>query len=266
MAHLGGRIFGNASSRALMSCSSAGFISGEWKAPPVLITLACKARAFVARSHNFSIVVLLPAQVKPAGNKTLAIWHVASGTPVSALRASPQRRSSVARSRPATEHMHCGTMLVAPCMASARIFTSLRHSSKSRTPAAQIAVYSPRLRPATACKRSTASRFDSRRTSTAASPARNIAGWQYLVSDNFSSGPCKHNSRTSNPRIFCALSSIVRTAGKCIQSFSMPTYWEPCPGNNSATGNGGLDLAGGGGTCDLGMSAFSRTSSSVGKS
>mmetsp|Transcript_604 Transcript_604/g.1669 ORF Transcript_604/g.1669 Transcript_604/m.1669 type:complete len:214 (+) Transcript_604:374-1015(+) len=212
---------------ALLSSSWATFIRGVWKAPPALMTRACSARAFVASWQSFSTASLLPAQVKPAGKSTLAIWQmVSSGLGMAAL-ASLQSFSSVGRSRPATEHMLWGTASVASCIASARIFTSLRQSSNSSTPAAQIAVYSPRLRPATACGRSTTSFLDSRMTSIAARPATNIAGWQCLVSLSLSSGPFKHSSLTSQPSTFSAVARRSLTAALFTQSFSMPTYWEP---------------------------------------
>mmetsp|Transcript_30790 Transcript_30790/g.95749 ORF Transcript_30790/g.95749 Transcript_30790/m.95749 type:complete len:243 (+) Transcript_30790:455-1183(+) len=228
------------------------------------MTRACSARAFVASSHSLSTHFLLPAQVKPAGNSTLAIWHTGSFDTVSAAFASLQSFSRVGRSRPATEHMHCATASVAPCMASARIFTSLRQSSKSRTPAAQMAVYSPRLRPATAWGLSTVSFFVSRMASTAQRPAMNMAGWQYFVSLSFASGPFRQSSFTSQPRTFSAVASISFTAGRLTTSLSMPTYWEPWPGKSSAAGSAGLDLAGGRGMVDRGRSILARFSSSLG--
>mmetsp|Transcript_605 Transcript_605/g.1671 ORF Transcript_605/g.1671 Transcript_605/m.1671 type:complete len:227 (+) Transcript_605:457-1137(+) len=226
MQHRGGFILGANLSMALLSSSCAGFIRGVWKAPLVLMVRACRARAFVASWQSLSTAALLPAQVKPAGKRTLAIWQTVSSD-FSAALASLQSFSSVGRSRPATEHMLWGTASVASCIASARIFTSLRQSSNSSTPAAQIAVYSPRLRPATACGRSTTSFLDSRMTSIAARPATNIAGWQCLVSLSLSSGPFKHSSLTSQPSTFSAVARRSLTAALFTQSFSMPTYWEP---------------------------------------
>mmetsp|Transcript_150798 Transcript_150798/g.366246 ORF Transcript_150798/g.366246 Transcript_150798/m.366246 type:complete len:203 (-) Transcript_150798:388-996(-) len=202
MQHLGGFIFGKALSMAFARSSCAGFIRGVWNAPPALMTRACRARAFVASSQSLSTAALLPAQVKPAGKRTLAIWQTGSLDTFSAALASLHNFSSVGLSRPATEHMHWGTASVAICIASARSFTSFRHSSKSSTPAAQIAVYSPKLRPATACGRSTVSFLVSRMTSTAAMPATNMAGWQYFVSLSCFSGPLRQSSLISQPRTF----------------------------------------------------------------
>mmetsp|Transcript_17898 Transcript_17898/g.56772 ORF Transcript_17898/g.56772 Transcript_17898/m.56772 type:complete len:225 (+) Transcript_17898:332-1006(+) len=224
MQHLGGFIFGRALSIAFPRSSCAGFIMGVWKAPPALMTRACKARDFVASSQSLLMVVLLPPQVKPEGNRTFAIWHTGSLTSFSAAFASLQSFSSVGLSRPATEHMHCAAASVASCIASARSLTSFKQSSKSRTPATQMAVYSPKLRPATACGLSTTSFLVSRSCSTAAKPAMNIAGWQYLVSLSLSSGPFKQSSFTSHPRIFSAFSSISFTAGNPMTSFIMPTF------------------------------------------
>mmetsp|Transcript_93634 Transcript_93634/g.292867 ORF Transcript_93634/g.292867 Transcript_93634/m.292867 type:complete len:268 (+) Transcript_93634:459-1262(+) len=266
MLHRGGFIFGRVLSIALAKSSSAGFMSGVWNAPPALMTRAWSARAFVASSQSLSTHFLFPAQVKPAGKRTLAIWQTGSLAVVSAALASLHSFSRVGRSRPATEHMHWATASVAPCMASARSFTSLRASSKSRTPAAQMAVYSPKLRPATAWGRSTVSFLDSRMTSMAAMPATNIAGWQYFVSLSWFSGPFRQSSFKSQPSTFSAVASISFTAGMFTQSLSMPTYWEPWPGKSSATGSAGFDLAGGRGIVDLGKSIFARFSSSLGSS
>mmetsp|Transcript_99380 Transcript_99380/g.281465 ORF Transcript_99380/g.281465 Transcript_99380/m.281465 type:complete len:307 (-) Transcript_99380:143-1063(-) len=239
MAQRGGFILARVLSIALARSSCAGFMSGVWNAPPALMTRACRARALVASSHSFSMQALFPAHVKPAGKSTFAIWQTGSLETVSAALASLQSFSSVGLSRPATEHMHCGTASDAPCMASARSFTSFSASSKSMTPAAQMAVYSPKLRPAIACGRSTTSFLDSRMTSTAAIPAMNMAGWQYLVSMSRASGPLRHRSLMlmSQPRILSALSSMSRTAGRPTASLSMPTYCEPWPGKRMATGS-----------------------------
>mmetsp|Transcript_55842 Transcript_55842/g.169977 ORF Transcript_55842/g.169977 Transcript_55842/m.169977 type:complete len:224 (-) Transcript_55842:775-1446(-) len=223
MLHRGGFIFGNASLIAAESCSCAGSISGLWKAPPVpLIGRACNALAAVANSHSLVISAFVPAHETPLGKRELAIWHTASGPP--AALASAHRRSMVFRSRPATEHMACGFRSDAASMASARSLTSFNASSNSRTPAAHSAVYSPRLRPATACGRSTASRLDSLRTSIPASPATNMHGWQYFVWVSLSSGPLAHRSLMLHPKILSAFSSISATAGILIASFSMPTF------------------------------------------
>mmetsp|Transcript_30797 Transcript_30797/g.95775 ORF Transcript_30797/g.95775 Transcript_30797/m.95775 type:complete len:271 (+) Transcript_30797:347-1159(+) len=266
MQHRGGFIFGSALSIALARSSSAGFMSGVWKAPPALMTRAWSARAFVASSQSLSTHFLFPAQVKPAGKRTLAIWQTGSFAVVSAALASLHNFSSVGRSKPATEHMHWATASVAVCMASARSFTSLSASSNSSTPAAQIAVYSPRLRPATAWGLSTVSFLDSRMTSTAHMPATNIAGWQYFVSLSLASGPLRQSSFKSQPSTFSAVASISFTAGRFTQSLSMPTYCEPWPGKSSAAGSAGLDLAGGLGIVDLGRSILARFSSSLGSS
>mmetsp|Transcript_68208 Transcript_68208/g.142541 ORF Transcript_68208/g.142541 Transcript_68208/m.142541 type:complete len:267 (-) Transcript_68208:723-1523(-) len=257
MQQRGGRILGSASSMAFESLSAAGCISGQWKAPPAFTARACSARAAMAFSQSLSMVLLCPAQTKPAGKRTFAIWQTGSWTELSAAFASRQSRSKVDRSRPATDAMPCGARLVASCMASALSCTSLRQSSKSSTPAAQIAVYSPRLRPATACGRSTTSFFDSRNTSTAARPATKRTGWQYFVSDNLASGPLVHNSKTSQPKTDCALESSSFTAGSLEASANMPMYCDPCPGKSMAAGRGGFAFSGGIATWDLGKSAFS---------
>mmetsp|Transcript_6895 Transcript_6895/g.18542 ORF Transcript_6895/g.18542 Transcript_6895/m.18542 type:complete len:261 (+) Transcript_6895:269-1051(+) len=260
MQQRGGLILGSAASMALLSSSCAGAMSGVWKAPPALMTRACSALAAVASTQSLSTAVLSPAQVKPAGNRTFAIWHTALGL-ASASFASLQSLSSVGRSRPATEHICCGTDSVAACIAIARILTSSRQSSKSSTSAAQMAVYSPRLRPAVAWTRRTSSFRVCLITSTPARPATNMAGWQYRVSLSLDSGPLRHRSLRSQPSTFSALASISATAGRCMQSFIMPTYCEPWPAKRMATGRAGFPLAGGQGTCDLGRSLFSRVSS-----
>mmetsp|Transcript_137032 Transcript_137032/g.238188 ORF Transcript_137032/g.238188 Transcript_137032/m.238188 type:complete len:217 (+) Transcript_137032:450-1100(+) len=207
----------------------------------------------------------VPATVKPAGKRRLAIWQTGS-LPLSAAMAFSQIFSSVGRSNPATEAMLCGRRAVAFCIASARIFTSFKQSPKERMSAAQIAVYSPRLRPATALQRSTCSFLSvAFMSSTAAMPAMNMTGWQYLVSASLESGPFKQSSKTSHPRIFLASASIALTAGRSLTSFNIPTCCEPCPGNMRQTGSGGFALRGGFAILAAGRSNLDRTSSSVGK-
>mmetsp|Transcript_6897 Transcript_6897/g.18547 ORF Transcript_6897/g.18547 Transcript_6897/m.18547 type:complete len:242 (-) Transcript_6897:670-1395(-) len=205
-------------------------MSRVWKPPPALISRACRAFAAVASLQSSVTATFVPPHVKPAMKRKLATWQVALGDG-SSFAACSQSWSTIARSRPATEHIACGSISVAICIASARIFTSLRPSSKSNTPAATMAVYSPRDSPATACGRATTSGLVSRSRSMAARPAMNISGWQYLVSASFSSGPSKATANGSQPRMLLAFSSMTLTAGLSATLFSMPTYWEPCPGN-----------------------------------
>mmetsp|Transcript_48682 Transcript_48682/g.77564 ORF Transcript_48682/g.77564 Transcript_48682/m.77564 type:complete len:213 (-) Transcript_48682:738-1376(-) len=207
---------------------------------------------------------LVPPQVKPAGKRTFAIWQTGVDEVVSSSFASLHNRSTVFRSRPATEHIACGTSSVAFCMASARNFTKVKPSSNSRTPAAHSAVYSPRLSPATAWTRSTVSRFVCFMSSTPAMPAINMMGWQYLVSLSRSSGPSKQSCFALQPRICSAFSNIFSTAGISKQLCSMPLYWEPCPGNIIATGRGGLLFAGGRGIVERGRSILAHSSSGDG--
>mmetsp|Transcript_134886 Transcript_134886/g.238635 ORF Transcript_134886/g.238635 Transcript_134886/m.238635 type:complete len:243 (-) Transcript_134886:862-1590(-) len=242
MEQRGGCILSLRLSMAAESSDSAGAMSDVWKAPPVLMTRAWRQRALVASSHILVMASLVPATVNPAGNRRLAIWHTGS-LPLSAAMAFSQIFSNVGRSSPATEAMLCGLRAVAFCIASALIFTSFRHSAKGRMSAAQIAVYSPRLRPATALQRSTCSFLSvAFMSSTAAMPAMNITGWQYLVSASLESGPLRQSSKTSQPRIFFASANMLFTAGKSLTSFNMPTFCEPCPGNMRQTGSGGFAL------------------------
>mmetsp|Transcript_7238 Transcript_7238/g.13404 ORF Transcript_7238/g.13404 Transcript_7238/m.13404 type:complete len:227 (+) Transcript_7238:631-1311(+) len=214
---------------------------------------------------SLAIVSFVPATENPAGNRKLAIWQIGDFVDLSAAMASLQHFSSVGRSRPATEHMLCGVRSVAFCMASPRNLTSFRQSAKSRMPAAQMAVYSPRLKPATAWTRSTSSPLPvAFMTSSAAMPAMNMQGWQNFVSASCASGPLSMSSLGSQPRIPLASSSIALTAGRLTQSFIMPTYCEPCPGNTSATGSGGFDFGGNFSTVAAGMSILAAASAAVG--
>mmetsp|Transcript_97749 Transcript_97749/g.226656 ORF Transcript_97749/g.226656 Transcript_97749/m.226656 type:complete len:214 (+) Transcript_97749:116-757(+) len=195
MVCIGGFMFGSVSSRAAASLSCAGFIRGVWKAPAVFSTLACRAPAFSAMSLSWVMAFSVPPTEKPPGKRQLAIWHT---DPVpSFLAASTQSGCSLSFSRPATESMSCLPMAAASCMASPRSFTSFSPSSKDMTPAAQSAVYSPSESPAMTEARVTASGFSPLSFSRPARPPMNIAGWQYLVSSSFSSGPLRHMSRMS---------------------------------------------------------------------
>mmetsp|Transcript_10645 Transcript_10645/g.30320 ORF Transcript_10645/g.30320 Transcript_10645/m.30320 type:complete len:229 (+) Transcript_10645:571-1257(+) len=178
----------------------------------------------------------VPPTAKPEGKSSLASWQTAPGPSSSA--AFRQSSCSFAFSRPAMETMPWSFASAASCMASPRSFTRRRPSSKVKTPAAQRAVYSPKERPAMTAHRVTASSRSVRSFSRPARPARNIAGWQYLVSSNFSSGPCRQISRMSYPKMSLAWSIISLTLGKSLTPESIFTYCEPCPGKRSATGSG----------------------------
>mmetsp|Transcript_65559 Transcript_65559/g.168746 ORF Transcript_65559/g.168746 Transcript_65559/m.168746 type:complete len:267 (+) Transcript_65559:335-1135(+) len=253
MAQRGGFILSTKLSKAALNSSCAGFMSDVWKAPPVLMTRACKAFAAVARLHSSSTAALVPPQVKPPAKRKLATLTNAFGDG-SAFVASSHSWSTLARSRPATEAMACGVISVARCIASARSLTSVRPSSKSSTPAATRAVYSPSERPATHCGRSTTSGLVSLSRSMAAKPAMNMMGWQYLVSWSFSSGPLRARSCGSQPRISLAFRRYSFTVGLSMTLLSMPTYCEPCPGKRRAALTGITTLSKGA-TLELGRSS-----------
>mmetsp|Transcript_122959 Transcript_122959/g.348513 ORF Transcript_122959/g.348513 Transcript_122959/m.348513 type:complete len:370 (-) Transcript_122959:89-1198(-) len=229
-------MLGRTSSMAAESLSCAGCIRGVWKAPAVLRTLACMAPAFSAMGCRKLMAFSVPPTDLPLGKRWLEIWQTAPSP--SFFLASSQSGFSLASSRPATESISCLPICAASCMASPRSFTNFSASSKLRTPAAQSAVYSPRDRPAITEQRLTASGLSAFSFSTPARPAMNIAGWQYLVSSSFSSGPLRQRSSTSHPRMSFAFSSISFTAGMSFVDSIMPTYWEPWPGKKSATGSG----------------------------
>mmetsp|Transcript_84822 Transcript_84822/g.189540 ORF Transcript_84822/g.189540 Transcript_84822/m.189540 type:complete len:225 (-) Transcript_84822:598-1272(-) len=178
----------------------------------------------------------VPAQEKPLGKSSLAIWQTAE--PPSFFRASPQSSSSLGLSRPATESMACLLEVAAACMASPRSFTNFRPSSKEKTPAAQSAVYSPSERPAVTMKRSAASFFSPRSFSTPAIPAMNMQGWQNFVSSSFDSGPWRQSSSTSQPRIDFAVARYSLTLGMSCTEVIIFTYCEPWPGKSRPMGNG----------------------------
>mmetsp|Transcript_106105 Transcript_106105/g.228577 ORF Transcript_106105/g.228577 Transcript_106105/m.228577 type:complete len:358 (+) Transcript_106105:71-1144(+) len=248
-----GFICGRSSSSALLSFTLAGPIRAVWKPPEVFSTLAWSAPALSARSLSVRIAASVPAQEKPFGKSSLAIWQTAS--PPSFRAASRQHRSSVALSRPATDSMACLPTAAASCMDSPRSLTSLRPSSKEKTPAAVRAVYSPSDRPAHTWKRVAASSLSARSFSMPAMPAMNIAGWQNLVSSSFSSGPLRQSSRMSNPRMDLAFTSISCTAGMSFTVDIIFTYCEPCPGKSRPTGIGGSAFGPAGSAATFGLAA-----------
>eukprot|EP00411_Alexandrium_monilatum_P115550 CAMPEP_0175658848 /NCGR_PEP_ID=MMETSP0097-20121207/13633_1 /TAXON_ID=311494 /ORGANISM="Alexandrium monilatum, Strain CCMP3105" /LENGTH=73 /DNA_ID=CAMNT_0016964959 /DNA_START=148 /DNA_END=365 /DNA_ORIENTATION=- len=69
-----------------------------WKAPEVFRTFACSAPAFSLISFNARTAGSVPAQEKPLGNSSLAIWQTAE--PPSFFWACLQRSSSLGFSRP----------------------------------------------------------------------------------------------------------------------------------------------------------------------
>mmetsp|Transcript_147189 Transcript_147189/g.410017 ORF Transcript_147189/g.410017 Transcript_147189/m.410017 type:complete len:274 (-) Transcript_147189:583-1404(-) len=235
-------------------------MSGVWKAPWVLRTLACNAPAFSLRSLRVRMVGSVPAQEKPLGKSSFAIRQMAFLPSV--LAASWQSCSSLPFSRPATESMACLPTFAASSMASPRIFTSLRPSSKLKTLAAHSAVYSPRERPAVAVNRVASAGFSTFSFSSPARPAMYMAGWHLEVSSSFDSGPLRQSSRTSQPRISLALLSMVLTAGMSLTPVIIFMYCEPWPGKSSPTGSGGS--AGVSATAGLAATASSGSSSSSG--
>ena len=86
----------------------------------------------------------------------------------------------------------------ASCMSRPRSATILRPVSKSKTPAAQYAVSSPKLRPNAAVTSS--SLPCSFRIACKASPCANKAGWQTDVLVSSSSGPAKDSLLNSQPK------------------------------------------------------------------
>mmetsp|Transcript_63861 Transcript_63861/g.195299 ORF Transcript_63861/g.195299 Transcript_63861/m.195299 type:complete len:348 (+) Transcript_63861:156-1199(+) len=234
---VGGFIEGSRSSRALPSLAWAGAILLVWKAPDVLISFACKAFSFCARSRRMVIAFSVPPQEKPRGKRSLAITHTASLP--SFLAACAHSWVSLSFSRPAMEHIFCEPTDAASCMYWPRMLTSFSPSSKLNTPAAYSAVYSPSDRPAHAWKRVAWSGLVSLSDSMPAAPARNIAGWQYRVSSSFSSGPWRQRSSRSYPRMALALSHIALTLGLSFKLDIMFLYWEPWPGNIRPTGSFG---------------------------
>mmetsp|Transcript_97753 Transcript_97753/g.226667 ORF Transcript_97753/g.226667 Transcript_97753/m.226667 type:complete len:333 (+) Transcript_97753:188-1186(+) len=233
---VGGFILGSISSSALPNFSCAGCMSGVWKAPDAFRTLACKAPAFSDSSFSAWIAASVPATEKPLGKSSLAIWQTA--LPPSFLTASLQSSLSLGLSRPATESMACLLTLAASCMASLRTFTSLSPSSNEKTPATHSAVYSPSERPASTWHRVTASSRSLRSFSTPASPAMNMAGWQFLDSSSLASGPVMQTSAMSMPRMLSALDSISLTAGMSRTPIIIFTYCEPWPGKSKPMGSG----------------------------
>mmetsp|Transcript_39538 Transcript_39538/g.123148 ORF Transcript_39538/g.123148 Transcript_39538/m.123148 type:complete len:342 (+) Transcript_39538:189-1214(+) len=239
----GGDIRGSSSSSAVFSFSAAGAMSGVWKAPEVFKTLACRAPALSALSFRAMIARSVPAAEKPRGNSSFAIMQTAEGP--SSCTACLQSFSRSSFGIPATEIMCCLPTAAASCMASPRRCTSRSPSSKLKTPAAQSAVYSPKDRPAVAMNLAACCGLSRLIASSPARHATYIAGWQYLVSSSFASGPVRQRVSTSQPRISFALSSIALTSGMSQMVLSIFTYCEPWPGKRSAIGNGSLgDLEG----------------------
>mmetsp|Transcript_73874 Transcript_73874/g.196313 ORF Transcript_73874/g.196313 Transcript_73874/m.196313 type:complete len:246 (-) Transcript_73874:568-1305(-) len=227
MSHRGGFIFGISSLSAFSNFSFAGSISEVWKAPDVFSSFACIAPAFSAASFSLVMAGVVPEHEKPLGKRTLAIWHTSPP-----LACSAQSFSSACCSRPATESMDCGRLLAASCIASPRTFTSCMPSSNVKTPAVQRAVYSPSERPATHPGRSTASGRDCLSFTRPAMPARNMAGWQMLVSSSVSSGPSMQIGSKSLPNTDFAIARYSFTSGLSFRPDSIFTYCEPWPGKS----------------------------------
>mmetsp|Transcript_99141 Transcript_99141/g.276080 ORF Transcript_99141/g.276080 Transcript_99141/m.276080 type:complete len:218 (-) Transcript_99141:1240-1893(-) len=207
-----------------------------WNAPEVFTAFACRqSGSFKAFSCSCMTASRLPAQVKPLGKREFATWQMS----VPLVFDSSQSLSTVRLSRPATDTIICGEASAASCMASPRSCTSFRPVSKSKTPAAASAVYSPSEKPATAFLRATTSGLVRLSSSRAARPPMYIAGWQIFVCWRRSSGPLRQMLRMSKPRRLLALSVMAFTIGRSFTFSSILTYWEPWPGKSRATGKGG---------------------------
>mmetsp|Transcript_100521 Transcript_100521/g.183745 ORF Transcript_100521/g.183745 Transcript_100521/m.183745 type:complete len:246 (+) Transcript_100521:214-951(+) len=202
---VGGLMLGSIASSFAPNFSAAGAMRSVWKPPLVFKTLACNAPFCSASSFKAITAFSVPAQEKPLGKSSLAIWQTPLG---SFFAASAQSCVSLGFSMPATESIACLPTAAASCMASPLSLTSSKPSLKLNTPAAQRAVYSPRESPAMTWARVTASSFSPLSFSTPARPAMNIAGWQYLVSSSFASGPLRQRSRMSMPKTILAVLSI----------------------------------------------------------
>mmetsp|Transcript_23043 Transcript_23043/g.62813 ORF Transcript_23043/g.62813 Transcript_23043/m.62813 type:complete len:282 (+) Transcript_23043:498-1343(+) len=219
-------------------------MSGVWKAPEPVTSLAWSAPLALTSFSSFSMAALLPPQVAPFGKRAFATWQTVP-EPISS-RTCLQKPSSLSRFSPATDNSACAPPLVdASAMASDRTFMIFSPSSKDMTPAATSAAYSPTPRPATAPGRPAASGASSFNFSKAARPAMNMTGWQTSVFSSFDAGPFKHTSSASQPRMPLALLSRSLTPPTSFTFSSIFTYCEPCPGKSRPTGMGG----------SLGMSA-----------
>mmetsp|Transcript_127326 Transcript_127326/g.354469 ORF Transcript_127326/g.354469 Transcript_127326/m.354469 type:complete len:205 (+) Transcript_127326:458-1072(+) len=185
------------------------------------------APAFSAASLSLVMAGVVPEQEKPLGKRMLAIWQ--TSPPVAC---SIQSFSRACCSRPATETMDWGLLFAACAMASPRTLTSFMPSSKVKTPAVQRAVYSPKERPATHPGRSTASGRSFLSFSRPAMPARNMAGWQKLVSSSTSSGPLRQRSSKSLPVTDRAMAMYSLTFSSSFRPWSIFTYCEPWPGKS----------------------------------
>mmetsp|Transcript_98305 Transcript_98305/g.233965 ORF Transcript_98305/g.233965 Transcript_98305/m.233965 type:complete len:332 (+) Transcript_98305:198-1193(+) len=205
-----------------------------WKAPPVFSILACSAPLLSAKVFSSFTAFSVPAQEKPLGKRALAMRHTLPGPAF--FSASTQHCSSSFCSKPATDSIACFPTWAASCMASPRSFTSRRPSSKLSTPAAHSAVYSPKESPAMHRGCSAAGWFCDFSLQMPARPPTNMAGWQNLVSASLSSGPFRHISKRSYPKISLAWESISFTSALSFTPSNMLTYWEPCPGKINAIG------------------------------
>mmetsp|Transcript_80833 Transcript_80833/g.255069 ORF Transcript_80833/g.255069 Transcript_80833/m.255069 type:complete len:247 (+) Transcript_80833:393-1133(+) len=227
MSQVGGFMLGRSLFSASSSFALAGSIRAVWKAPDVFSNFACMAPAFSVASLSLLIALCVPAQEKPLGKRMLAIWQTSPP-----FACSAQSFSRTCCSRPATESIACGLVFAASAMASPRTLTSCRPCSKVKTPAVQRAVYSPSDKPATQPGRSTASGRICFSLTRPAMPARNMAGWQTLVSSSTSSGPSKQIASRSLPRTDFAIAMYSFTSGLSFKPESIFTYCDPWPGKS----------------------------------
>ena len=126
---------------------------------------------------------------------------------------------------PMMEIMPEGLASQASCMYLPRAWSTRRVVSKSRTPAAQRAVHSPRERPAAAAA-GTSQRL--RKAAWQAMETVKMAGWQTSERVRASAGPSKQSFLRSKPRTSLALSKRAMISGSAsARSLPIPGNWAP---------------------------------------
>ena len=181
---------------------------------------ACSSAMARSTAAAWPPMTTWPGELKLAGTTT--------SSPETAAQTSATSSSSV----PSTAAMAPVPAGTDCCISRPRSRTRRAASASDSEPAATSAAYSPRLWPASSCGRAPPRAHQARQVAT---PAASRAGWVNSVWLSCSSGPCCDSAHRSTPAPCEASSKAARASGwAAASSASMPSDWEPWPGNTKA--------------------------------
>ncbi len=193
--------------------------STEWREPFALASAIARATAF-----SWPETTTCPGALSLATSQT---WSCA---------ASAATAATVSRSRPISTAIAPTPTGTAACIACPRARSSRAVSASVSTPAAQSALYSPRLCPATkAAEPARLSPPSCSSTRSTAIDTAMIAGWAFSVSVSSVSEPSNISRDRCCDSAESTSSNTARAAGlAALSALPMPADWLPWPGKTNA--------------------------------